>query len=104
MRTLPKDMGEPGPFHDLTSPLDGYWWESDKIVCVPFVGSQKPQAFVVFLGEMEAKGKPVLFPTVVNGRLDTLLERRGYEEVLFWATAPLNEWGTGRYKATAGSP
>lgn len=56
---------------------DTYWWEGEHIVCVPFVAGP-PRPFLRFLCEIEARGKPVFFPCVVNARLDRLLRLRGY--------------------------
>ena len=54
-----------------------YWWETD-IVCVPWVDSPNPHEFLHWLRLLEEIGKPVFFPTVINGRLARLLTLRGY--------------------------
>lgn len=66
-----------------------YWWETD-MVCVPWVMGNNPQAFLCWLRELEAKGKPVFFPTVINGRLDALLRHRDYVDAL-WPIDERNE-------------
>ena len=62
---------------------DTYWWESD-MICVPFVASKTPRAFLRWLHELESKGKPVFFPTVINARLAKLLALRGYVPALWY--------------------
>lgn len=53
------------------------------MVCVPWVRGSDPRAFLLWLRELEAKGKPVFFSTVINGRLDALLRHRGYVDALW---------------------
>lgn len=68
----------PSTYNDMPEHLSGYWWESSDLVCIPLVASQSPQVFLRFLRRCEGIHKPVFFPTVISGRLDTLLRRRGY--------------------------
>jgi len=66
-------------FQDCPSPLDGYWWENDEMVCLPLVASKgHPRALLAFLSSLEDKGKKVFVPSVINARLAKLLELRGY--------------------------
>lgn len=58
--------------------LNTYWWETERQVCIPWIASTKPHRFLKFLREHEAKGKAVVFPTVLSGRLAKLLLHRGY--------------------------
>ena len=73
-----------GPFEGMTPPLEGYWWETSRQVCIPWVMSRTPRAFLTFLRAQEAKGKAVVFPTVINARLDKLLRLRGYQECVVY--------------------
>ena len=81
------------PYLDAPAPLEGYWWETD-YVCVPWVVSNgHPREFLRWLHELESKGKPVMFPTVISERLAMLLRLRGYVDAMFWAGEPFNEYG-----------
>ena len=64
--------------------LDTYWWETDRQVCIPWVASTNPYRFLRFLREQEAKGKAVVFPTVIGNRLARLLLLRGYQAGVIW--------------------
>lgn len=66
------------PFKEMPSQLDGYWWETDHQICIPVIMSHSPRSFLLFLSEQEGKGKAVVFPTVISGRLEKLLRLRGY--------------------------
>ncbi len=72
--------------------LDGYWWETERALCVPWIASDSPHVFVKFLMQCEAKGKQVIFPCVINERLSILLKRRGYKDAFLWADEPFNEY------------
>jgi len=58
--------------------LDGYWWETEHMVCVPLVQARQRGVFLPWLMALERKGKPVFFPSVINARLQRLLALRGY--------------------------
>ena len=74
----------PESYNDFTGDLEGYWWET-QIICVPFVASKSPRAFLRFLNDIESRGKPIFFPTVISARLDKLLRMRGYVDgVIPW--------------------
>ena len=70
----------PDKFLDMPEGLDGYWWETEHLVCVPSVASKREGSgiFSNWLNELEAKGKTVLFPTIISARLDAILRSRGY--------------------------
>lgn len=89
----------PAGYQEPPKPLSGYWWETE-LVCVPVIFSSSPSAFVRWLRHLEAKGKPVFFPTVINARLDALLRKRGYVEALTWSE-DFGEWCSGLLKAPA---
>lgn len=68
---------EPASYQEVPgASVDSYWWETS-VVCVPLIFSE-PRPFLTFLRNIEAKGKPVFFPTVLNPRFDKLLRLRGY--------------------------
>ena len=68
------------PYLPMSEGLDGYWWETDKVICVPLVIAKRPGAFSEFLKVIEAKNKTVFFPCIVSARLDAILRARGYED------------------------
>ena len=72
----------PVKYNDMPSGLIGYWWETEHQICVPLVESvnEGDGTFSKWLDELKAKGKTIFFPTVVSGRLDTILRKRGYKE------------------------
>lgn len=76
----------PSPFipNWFSGGLDGYWWETERQVCISWIASENPHAFLRFLREQEAKGKAVVFPTVINARLERLLQHRGYQRALLY--------------------
>ena len=84
-----------GPFGNVPEPMEGYWWETDFVV-IPWINSNgHAHEFLRWLHGLEAKAKPVLFPTVINTRLARLLEKRGYHECLFWVGEPFNAYADG---------
>ena len=73
-----------GGYNEMPEGLAGYWWETDRQICIPDIRSFNPHRLLRFLGDCEAKGKAVVFPTVINARLDRLLRLRGYvDSVVF---------------------
>lgn len=74
--------GEPTGYGKMPQGLSGYWWETAHFVCVPWIASSDPKAFLSFLRGLERKGKTVFFPTVINARLDRLLRLRGYQDAV----------------------
>ena len=74
--------GRPDTILQMPPDLGGYWWETDVFVCVPWVYSRDPGAFLRFLRDIERKGKTVFFPTIINARLDRLLRLRGYQDAV----------------------
>ena len=58
--------------------LEGYWWETDNLICIPFVEAREKGAFSQFLKMIEAKGKVIFFPTIVSAKLDVILRAKGY--------------------------
>lgn len=73
-----------GKYQEMSDGLEGYWWETEKQVCIPWVFSHDPRAFLHFLKAQEAKGKAVVFPTIINARLAKLLLLRGYVPALIY--------------------
>ncbi|GAI70410.1 unnamed protein product [marine sediment metagenome] len=74
----------PDKYLDMPQGLEGYWWETEHLICVPFVESRNEGAgnFSRFLEDIESKGKMVFFPTIVSARLDAILRKRGYTEAV----------------------
>ena len=72
----------PSKYLDMPEGLRGYWWETDNQICVPLIENQHEGdgAFSKWLNKLEAKNKLVFFPTVVSGRLDMILRKRGYQD------------------------
>ena len=67
-------------------PLEGYWWETERQVVIPWIrNTGTPTTFLKFLRIIEHKGKAIVFPTVINARLDKLLRLRGYVDGVVWA-------------------
>ena len=85
---IPPDL----KYKDMPAGLEGYWWETEHELWIPWVASENPHAFVKFLMQCEKKGKAVIFPTVINERLAVLLQRRNYQSAMFWAGEPYNEY------------
>lgn len=65
----------PDKYKEMPSGLDGYWWETSKVICVPFVENlnEGDGSFSKWLTELESKNKIVFFPTIVSARLDFIL-------------------------------
>ena len=85
-----------GPYKQPPVGLSGYWWETEHQICVPVIASAHPGdgTFGKWLRELEAKGKIVIFPTVISARLDRILRARGY--ITAWAELSEQEkemWG-----------
>ena len=74
----------PDKYLDMPQGLEGYWWETEHLICVAFVASRNEGAgnFSRFLNDIEAKGKVVFFPTIISARLDAILRARGYVEAI----------------------
>lgn len=51
---------EPSQYKDMPDGLNGYWGETDNLICV----------------------QVVFFPTVIHARLDKLLRLRGYQDAV----------------------
>ena len=85
--------------HGLEGDLSGYWCEGPDAITVPFLESRSPHAFLAFLSAIEQLGKKIIFPTVLNGRLAVLLEKRGYHysETAMYAEE-VKEWCDGYVK------
>ena len=66
--------------------LDGYWWETNVLICVADIRSrfEGQGYFRRWLDELEAKGKNIFFPTVISARLDMILRKRGYIEAFVY--------------------
>lgn len=80
MIELPNET--PIEYLNMPAGLQGYWWETDNMICVPVVIADRKGdgAFSQFLKDIEAKGKSIFFPTVISGYLDKLLRARGYQD------------------------
>jgi len=75
-RQIPDE--HPDKYLKMPDGLNGYWWETDNLICVAFVEAYKSGAFSKFLKDIEARGKAVFFPIVVSARLEAILRTRGY--------------------------
>ncbi len=82
MIKIPDEL--PNKYLDMPKGLEGYWWETEHLICVPFVASRHEGdgSFIKWLKELEAKGKIVFFPTIVSARLDAILRKRGYVDAV----------------------
>ena len=82
LKCVPEE--HPNKYSDMPEGLNGYWWETEHLICIPFVASQNEGSgvFSKWLNELEAKGKAVFFPTIINARLDQLLRSRGFVDAL----------------------
>ena len=78
IRAIPDE--HPDKFLDMPEGLGGYWWETDNLVCIPFVEARKEGAFSAFLKELNGKGKIIFFPTLISAKLDSILRSKGYVE------------------------
>lgn len=74
----------PDKYLDMPDGLDGYWWETENLICVPFVAAQNEGngSFSRFLKEIEAKGKWIFFPTIISARLNYILRARGCKDAV----------------------
>lgn len=72
----------PDKYLDMPKGLEGYWWETEHLICVPFVASQNEGdgSFTKWLKELETKEKIIFFPTIINARLNAILRNRGYRD------------------------
>lgn len=70
----------PDKFLDMPPGLDGYWWETEEQICVPFIENRNEGdgTFSKWLKELENKSKLIFFPTIVSARLDAILRKKGY--------------------------
>lgn len=80
MLIMPEE--HPDKFLDMPEGLDGYWWETGHLICIPVIFSDNEGAgvFSKWLSKLEAKGKVIFFPTIISARLDAILRKRGYVE------------------------
>ena len=83
--------------------LEGYWWETDHLVCVPLVIAKAVGAFSKFLKEVEAKQKVVFFPSIVSAKLDSILRARGYTKA-YALDHQLNEVVDGLARSNTDNP
>jgi hypothetical protein len=72
----------PNKFLNPPEGLDGYWWETNKQICVPFIASHNEGdgTFTKWLKELEGKNKIIFFPTIISARLNSILRKRGYKD------------------------
>jgi len=70
----------PDHFDNMPDGLEGYWWETEHLICVPLViaKNEGDGSFSKFLRQIEAKDKLVFFCTIVSGKLDAILRAKGY--------------------------
>ena len=73
---------EPDEFLKMPSGLEGYWWETKRVICVPIVINCNPGdgSFSEFLTQLIEKEKLVFFPTIISARLEAILRKRGFQE------------------------
>ena len=69
---------QPQKYIAMPTGLGGYWWETEDMVCVPFVESYRRGAFSLFLRRLAEKGKVVFFPTIVSAKLEAILVAKDY--------------------------
>lgn len=83
----------PGKFLNMPDGLDGYWWETEHVICIPVVISDNEGSgiFSKWLSILETKGKTIFFPTVISARLDAILRERGYIDALSVLSKPEQE-------------
>jgi hypothetical protein len=74
----------PDKFIDMPPGLNGFWWESKDVICIPDVASLSEGSgnFSRWLRYIELKHKIVFFPTVVSARLEAILRGKGYTEAI----------------------
>lgn len=72
----------PDKYLDMPEGLNGYWWETEKQICVPFVlnTNEGDGTFSKWLTEIETKGKLIFFPTIISARLNAILRKRDYKD------------------------
>ena len=81
-KVIPVPDAHPDKYLDMPQGLEGYWWETDNQICVPFVENRNEGdgTFSKWLTELESKGKLIFFPTIISARLDAILRKRGYQD------------------------
>mgnify|MGYP001576036037 CR=1 FL=1 len=81
IRSVQIDLGRPTrPYRKMPAGLYGYWWETERGICVPLIASyhQGDGTFSTFLNTLRQKRKTIFFPTVVSARLDAILRAKGF--------------------------
>ncbi len=65
----------PTVFLDAPEGLSGYWWETQHLICIPFIASMNPGdgTFASWIEQLQTKGKMIFFPTIISARLDRIL-------------------------------
>jgi len=82
LKPLIVPKAEPEKNLPMPDGLQGYWWETNEVICVPVVITQKAGTFSLFLKNILSKGKIVFFPTVVSARLDAILRAKGFVDAI----------------------
>lgn len=78
MKLVPDET--PDKYLVMPEGLEGYWWETKGLICIPFVEAHKNGAFSSFLKDICSRGKVVFFPTIISARLDVILRAKGFED------------------------
>ena len=81
-KTIEVPDAHPDKYLNMPDGLEGYWWETESQICVPFVASKNEGdgTFSKWLSELEAKNKLIFFPTIISARFDAILRKRGYQD------------------------
>jgi hypothetical protein len=74
----------PDKYLSMPRGLDGYWWETEGVICIPDIRAQHEGdgTFTKWIKSLESRGKIIFFPTVVSARLDFILRKHGYEDAI----------------------
>lgn len=70
----------PSKYKKMPQGLEGYWWETDKMICVPVVIAQKNGVFSSFLKDLMKSKKIIFFPCIVSAKLDAMLRAKGFQD------------------------
>lgn len=73
---IPNDT--PTEYLPMPPDLEGYWWETEHLICVPLVESRRMGACQQWLRTLEGKNKIIFIPTVVNHAFEQRLRKHGY--------------------------
>jgi len=68
----------PSRYEQMPPHLDGYWWVTEHIICIPFIETDSRGSFKKFMIKLERQHKIIFFPTIISARLQDICERNGY--------------------------